>query len=263
MAKYRCPVCGATHREMPEMCRLCGQLMGENSVVGDFSGNIQTAVQRKGLGGIVFLVILGVVALVVGLALAGVGPGAKQIDTVVNKVGLKPRATGWTELRDEEGKFSTDFPSNDQKQDKDYTSPFSSNKATRWSVNLSGDTIVEVQYVKLDGAGTTTTAAGSQGSTKTAPALLRIREIGAEYKTFLESNGAKVSSMVDDGPFGYPAQYIEARRVQSSEIPGKDLNMKAYIFVRGDTLFLVASESVFGLDKMEAFDNLRQNFILF
>ncbi|MEZ5206075.1 MAG: hypothetical protein R2690_03615 [Acidimicrobiales bacterium] len=75
MANYPCPVCGASHKYPPEKCRLCGQLMTEDAVVGDFEGARQVAQKRKGVFGIAGLIILGVIAAAALFVIFGVLPG--------------------------------------------------------------------------------------------------------------------------------------------------------------------------------------------
>ena len=266
MSKYRCPVCGATHREMPDQCRLCGQLMGTSAVVGDFSGSRQVVVQRKGLGGIMLFAILGVVVLAVILAYAGLGPGAKQIDEGIAKIGLKPRANGWTELSDPNGRFATDFPSNDRKENREVASPFSTNKANNWTVNLSDETLVTVEYVKLDASGTTSTTAPPATDQPAKPvdaALLQAREMGARMKEYLTNNGAKEVKVTDSGFAGYNAQYIEATRYQDPALPSRELYVRGTLFVRGDTVYLVWLRSIYPQDKLNTtWVNVTQNFFL-
>ncbi len=266
MSKYRCPVCGATHREMPDQCRLCGQQMGSSAVVGDFSGSRQVVAQRKGLGGIMVFAIVGVVVLAVALAYAGLGPGAKQIDQGIARIGLKPRANGWSELSDPVGRFAADMPTNQREESRGVASPLSTNKATSWTVNLSDETLVTIAYVQLDSSGTTSTTAppASDVPAKTVDvALLQSRAMGARMKEFLTNNGAKDVKVTDSGFAGYNAQFIEATRYQDSALPGRELYVRGTVFVRGDTAYLVWLRSIYPPNKLdETWTNVTQNFFL-
>ena len=85
MAKYRCPICGAAHKEPPTHCRLCGQDMRDAAFVPMTPKGARVATkQRKGtlrigvLGALAVLAIL-VLALVLGFR----GDDTEIIDEVV------------------------------------------------------------------------------------------------------------------------------------------------------------------------------------
>ena len=78
-------------------------------------------------------------------------------------------------------------------------SPFSANKANNWTVNLSDETLVTVEYVKLDASGTTSTTAPPATDQPAKPvdaALLQAREMGARMKEYLTNNGAKENLVI-------------------------------------------------------------------
>ena len=78
MSKYRCPVCGATHKEEPYVCRMCGYRIAENMgslEVGD-TGTKPLIRTRSGFGRPILVALLGVVVLVV----AAVGLGFVRTD---------------------------------------------------------------------------------------------------------------------------------------------------------------------------------------
>ncbi len=260
MPKYRCPVCGATHREMPDFCRLCGQQMGEEVSVGDFKGARTVVVQKKGLGGIMFMAIGLVVLIAVGLAVLGIGPGGTQIDKLTSKLPGVSRPTGWTELRDEDGKFVVNFPSNGRKQNKDATNPITGEKGTSWSVLLSEETLITVTYAKTAGAGTTTTTAAPAGSAAPRdPALVRIRGIGETYAEKLKTDSGLVSKRDDQNAFGFAAQYIEAANQTDPAIKNR-VNLRSMFWIRDDTMYVIEVRSVYSIDKMTQFDNVLQSF---
>jgi hypothetical protein len=260
MAKYRCPVCGATHKQMPEHCRLCGQTMGEESIVGDFSGNRQDIAPKKGLSGIVLAVIGGVLVLVLVLVLLGLAPGARQVESVTRNIPGVPTndSDGWSELADPEGGFVTRFPGGERQKQAGVAVPSFSGTGTKWSVNLGDETVVFVTYVPADPEDRPGTAADETGTTLSGKA--RVNRIAEDYVEALEAQGAKVDKKEEVGVGGYPAVYLEVRNVKDPTIPGKSFYDRILLIGREDTVYLVGTQSIY--KDATQFDKLSSSFTL-
>lgn len=258
MAKYRCPVCGATHKTMPEKCRLCGQTMGPDAVVGDFTGSRADTSQRKGVLGIAGLVILGIVVLIAILVVLGIAPGSRQVESVTRNIpGLPNQGNdGWSSLSDPTGGFVAEFPGGERKQQSGVTLPVSSQPATKWSVNLSDDTIVFVAYAPIDTNDLAGNAVDATGTTLSPKA--RVRRIADRWTESLEAQGAKVDKREETGVGGYPALYLEIRNVKDPAIPGKTFYIRALVTAREDTVYVVGTQSVY--KDATQFDKLAPTF---
>ncbi|MFN8040563.1 MAG: hypothetical protein U0Q07_15225 [Acidimicrobiales bacterium] len=258
MAKYRCPVCGATHKTMPDKCRLCGQTMGPDAVVGDFSGSRVESSQKKGLLGIAGLVILGIVVLIGVLVVLGIAPGSRQVESVTRNIpGLPTQGNdGWSSLTDGAGGFVADFPGGERKQQSGVTLPVSSSPATKWSVNLSDDTIVFVAYAPIDTKDLAGNAVDATGTTLSPKA--RVRRIADRWTDTLEAQGVKVDKREETGVGGYPALYLEMRGVKDPTIPGKTFYIRALVTVREDTVYVIGTQSVY--KDAAQFDKLAPTF---
>jgi len=258
MAKYRCPVCGATHKTMPEKCRLCGQTMGPDAVVGDFTGSRVESGPKKGLLGIAGLVILGIVALILVLVVLGVAPGSRQVESVTRNIpGLPTQGNdGWSSLADPAGGFVAEFPGGERKQQSGVSLPVSSSPATKWSVNLSDDTIVFVAYAPIDTADLAGNAKDETNTTLSGKA--RVRRIADRWTTALEAQGAKIDKREETGVGGYPALYLEIRNVKDPAFPGKTFYIRAIVTAREDTVYVIGTQSVY--KDATQFDKLAPTF---
>lgn len=260
MAKYRCPVCGATHKERPENCRLCGQSMSEGAIVGDFSGNRQDIGDKKGLSGIVLAVIGGVLVLVLVLVLLGLAPGSRQVESVTRNIPGVPvnDSDGWSELSDPEGGFVTRFPGGERQKQAGVAVPSFTGTGTKWSVNLGDETIVFVTYVPADPEDRPGTAADETGTTLSGKA--RVNRIAEDYTAALEAQGAKVDKKEEVVVGGYPAVYLEIRNVKDPAIPGKSFYDRILLIGREDVVYLVGTQSIY--KDAPQFDKLSGSFTL-
>ena len=263
MSKYRCPVCGATHRDMPDACRLCGQKMAEGAVVGDFSGSRDVIAKRKGLGGMVAIAILIVVVIAVGLAWAGIGPGGRQVDQVIAQapIPLKARADGWSELREEEGRFIVDMPTNGRERVTPEQKFFGAESTeVAWVVKLGSDTLIEARFLDLPEAmyaeafpGGTIPADGGRAFIRTLTENMVAEQIAA---------GGKVVRNEDSAFAGVASQRVELRNVTSPELKKSDLHVEAVYFLVGKRLYVLSTESIYTKDRSDQFTPLVQNFQL-
>ena len=230
MANYPCPVCGASHKYPPEKCRLCGQLMGEDAVVGDFEGSRQTVQKRKGIFGIAALVALGVGLLVLAFVIFGVLPGREGITGVAANVpGLTHDSkTGWSTLSDEEGELRVDMPSeNPEKETTVVTLPIGQTDTVVWSAWIGDDGLTEVTYAK---------GALPPGERE----FDAISALGDQWEAeFSASTTASIDSLTETAVFGHPAIKLQARNVSLEEQPDKDFLQRTIAFFNNGTLYTV------------------------
>jgi hypothetical protein len=111
MSKYRCPVCGAAHKEPPDKCRLCGQVMTEGAQV-DTPLSREAPPPERGIGGIAFALIGVVLVIAILFILLGLTPANKAIDNVKSKIPVVGQQTcdGCEQLRDDEAPFTVVLP---------------------------------------------------------------------------------------------------------------------------------------------------------
>ncbi len=87
MSKYRCPVCGATHKDQPTKCRLCGQDMSGSSTVPAYTGGSRQADEKQGgLGSLALIAIVGVLAIGVLAIVLGFTGSNSFIDNIRDKI---------------------------------------------------------------------------------------------------------------------------------------------------------------------------------
>ncbi len=227
MAKYRCPVCGATHKELPEHCRLCGQAMGEDAVVGDFSGARQMAVRKKGIFGLAFLVVLGVIVIAVVLIALDLAPGSRQLNSVIERVPGLPQDddSGWAKLDAVDGKFTVMMPTDQPEQ---VTQPDGSITWTAW---IGSDARVQITY---------DADAVSSGDDERALA----REWTESFEAEEKAAGSKVDKAKFDASFaGHPAGYVELRDARLDAHPQERYYAKVVSFVNGSARYTIRVDS--------------------
>jgi hypothetical protein len=113
MAKYRCPSCGAAHKDPPGTCRLCGYVMDGSVAVPTQTdiGRAVAAPKKKGTASLVVVGLLLVAVLVVGAVVLNVSSGSSTVTKVVSKIpGTKTEPDGWKQVTDSEGGFVVLMP---------------------------------------------------------------------------------------------------------------------------------------------------------
>ncbi|MCX7621623.1 MAG: hypothetical protein N2037_12370 [Acidimicrobiales bacterium] len=227
MAKYRCPVCGATHKTLPEHCRLCGQAMGEDAVVGDFSGARKVATKKKGVFGMAFVVVLGVLIIAVVLIALGIAPGSKQLNTVIEKVPGLPQQdeSGWAKLDAKDGKFTVMMPTDQPEQTNEPDGTIT------WTAWVGLDARVLISYDP---------DAVSAGSDEHA----LNRQWTSAYEQAQKAADATVDKVKIDASFaGHPAGYLELRDVRLAEYPKERYYAKVMSFANGSARYVIRVDS--------------------
>jgi hypothetical protein len=281
MSKYRCPICGAVHKQYQPNCRLCGQsLSGENIPVS--APKAATAIgTNTSIKGIIWLGILVVLVLLVGAVFFGYVQSNRAIETA-KEVVLQQNTDGWSPLvcatqgasteatptcTVPEGQgFTVELPGDRTKSNTPFTLA-EGQKMETWSATVSDDTLLEVIFAPVAETATpTTTAAPADGEEQSEEAkeMTALKAIGDEWlKTkglSRETNDTGTSDVkVTETSFkGHPA-VIYTTPTTDVTINGKDAYLQTMLVLRNDVLFVVQTTSIY--ENAEQFDRMRQTLV--
>jgi hypothetical protein len=251
--KYRCPVCGATHKTMPQHCRLCGQQMGPDANLGEVIQPRYIEESRHGLG--IFIVIaivlvVGVVGVFIALQLI---PGTNQVEQIANKAGLNATPDGWSTYVYPEGGFSVELPDGVRQttvKDGVYTLDQLVGRETHISVSAT-QMMPPDDYKEL----TKTTEQDPLIGQKRY-----VRGLADDFETELTATGAKVDKRIDDTAVaGVPAVYFEIRSVKDDYPDLRQdvrLSGRAVLFVKNGVLYTIRTTSVYDVGNQPQFDHV-------
>jgi rubredoxin len=230
MAKYRCPSCGAAHKDPPGTCRLCGYVM-DGSVAIPTQSNVArpVEVQKKGVASIALIGIILVVVLVGAAIVLNVTSGSSTINKAVDKLPGAPLASdGWKRVSDTQGGFSVELPPGPVTTSVPFA-PSTNGQLTGWLGSIgdapSYDTQLYVVYGKV------TTNPGETGE----DTIARLGDAKIAQDGFVESRTHTSFQ-------GYPAIRYTINRV---EFAGQTGYENALLFLKGDELFVVESLSIY------------------
>lgn len=228
MSKYRCPVCGATHKEQPTHCRLCGQDMTGTAKIPAYTGGARPAAARKGgLGSVLVIAVISVVAIAVLALVMGLTGSNDFIDNVREKIpGLAPAANdGWTTLDDASGGFVAELP---EEREKEFVSfaPAANGRLDQWSSVVGTETDLTISYGKIS----------PQPGQSAAATLVSLSD------TWAPAIGAKIDDTNETAFRGYPAIELNLRNLTFA---GQTATAKAMMVLRGDTVYVLQSLSVY------------------
>lgn len=228
MAKYRCPRCGATHKEQTEQCRLCGQRMVSEHDVAQYTGGARQQIDKpKGLGKLFFIALGGVLVIALVALVLGLVPSNSFINSIRDKIpGLKVDSSdGWRQVEEPGGSFVAQFPGEPTTR----TIPFSAspdNRITSVVVKVGDETELSVSYGTV-----------SQIGEESAKAELeRLGDIWAAQ------TGFKVSQRTETGFMGYPALLLEQTE---GKLLGQYATQRSMLVLKGDRLYVIQSTSVY------------------
>ncbi len=265
MANYRCPVCGANHKEFQANCRLCGQSMNPNFIPQDIQAGAQMRQSKRGMKGLVLIGIVVVICVVAIALLFGLVAGNKQLDSAKDLVIPGGNKDGWSTLTCSSSGDATNACKVDPGYDfsvslpGDRTTSVSSfpgtvdGKLTVWTSKISNDTIITVGYGKVDPAagatvGTALTTAGAQNYLKgLAQQWLATQGIGT---TASDAVAVKSGEMV---VAGLPAYSFRAQE-RAFTVNGQPGYAQQLLVLKGDKLFVIQTLSV--LKDAEQFDRV-------
>lgn len=251
--KYTCPVCGASHKELQDQCRLCGQALGPEAAVGVPQAARVEVAERRGIGAIVGVVVLLVIAIVVVAVLLGAVPGLKSIDAAKSKAGLSSTADGWSRFDYPEGGFSVEFPEGERKTD----SPSDSYNAYAF---IGKDTLLLVTATPI------MTQQEFDQLTQTTEGNTLKKKVQSEaddIEKTLKANGVKVDKRTDSSAYGVPAVYFEtrdAKPIQTGLRGDAPLFSKDMVFITNGVRYTVTVVSVYR--EVSQFDRLLASLVI-
>jgi hypothetical protein len=257
--KYRCPVCGATHKNMPQQCRLCGQQMGPEVTVGQTVQPRYVEESRSGLG--VFIVIA--VVLVIGLVGVFIAlqliPGTQQVEQLANKAGLNATPDGWSNYLYADGGFSVDLPDGTRQ------TTFKDGVYTLDEL-IGTETHISVTATRVLPATEYATRTYSTDQDPQIEAKRYIRGLADDFEATVLADQGKVDKRSDDtAVVGVPAVYFELRNVKDTYTDlrtDQRLSGRAVMFVKDGVLYTIRVTSVYDYTNLPQFDRVASSFAI-
>jgi hypothetical protein len=267
MSKYRCPVCGAVHKQFQPNCRLCGQSLSADNIPTNAPRAATPADTNTSIKGVFFIGALVVIVLLAGAVAFGVVQSNRAIETAKDVV-LQENTDGWSPLvctvegtgteatptcTVPQGQgFSVELPGDRTKS----ITPFTlaeGQKMETWSTSISGDTLLEVAFAPV-----TDPATGAAADPKDELALQRIADQWLADKHLSRETDATGSSdvKVEETAFkGYPALIITTPSADVT-LNNKDAYLKTMLVLRNNVLFVVQATSIY--ENADQFDRMRR-----
>lgn len=277
MPSYRCPACGANHKEFQPQCRLCGQSLSSTTAAAPAPQVTVKSGGGRSTKGVVLLGI-GVVVAVVAIALVfGLVSGNKAIDKAKDKVLPGSLQDGWSPLTDPDGGFSVNLPGDRTKASVPFTGSVDG-KATTWTAKVGKDTTLTVGYTKVERPEyLTTTSALTRSAvqrflrdfqqvkcvkTVSAPTTVSAAPSGAEpieaaCEEYATVEGYPITGLEEVSLAGMPAIKYQYKITSSS---GTTSYVRVLAGLRSDQLYFIRSESVY--KDVEQFDRMTESFII-
>ena len=273
MSKYRCPICGATHKQYQPNCRLCGQSLAAENIPTDMPKAATATSANASIKGVFFIGLGIVLLLLIGGVAFGVVQSNRAIETA-KEVVLQQNVDGWSPLvcvvegaAPVEGAateaaatctvpagqgFSTELPGDRTKSNTAFA-PAVGGKMETWSTTISTDTLLEVVYAPVTdpSTGAAPVTGDKAAFDRIADAWLAGKNLSREVST---TGGTDVT--VQETTFrGYPALLINTpnREIPMGEEEGY---LRTLLVLRDDVLFVVQSSSIY--ESSEPFDRMVQ-----
>lgn len=228
MATYRCPICGASHKEQPAHCRLCGQDMRDQALVPQTSKGARAATKtRKGTARIAMIGVLGVLAV---LAVAVIF-GFSGDDTFINNIraripGLSSTEDeGWSRLTDDGAGYSVELPDTRTEAFAPF-GPSTTGRVEQWVAPIGAETDLSTSYA---------TVALPAGQDDTVA-------VGELADSWAASLGGEVDRRDEVDFSGYPGQIIT---VDGLRLDGETASVQALVVLRDDRFYVVQSFSIY------------------
>ncbi len=237
MAKNRCPSCGASHKEPPGTCRLCGYVM-DGSVETPLPNEMARAAappKKRGAGslaliGVVIVVLLGVAALALHIV-----SGGSTVNKAVEKIGIHGTTNGWKTVTDPEGGFTVSLPPTAAATSVGFA-PADNGQLTGWLATI-GEAPVDTQIYVL------------YGKVHANPGESGEDTVSRLGDAKMAADGGFVESRTQTSYQGYPAIRYKINRITFEGGNGYE---NALLFLKGDELYLVETLSIYPGDPADA-----------
>jgi hypothetical protein len=249
MAKYRCPSCGASHKDAPTSCRLCGYIMDGSVEIPTGGAQARAPIEKKGgLGGIALIGLLVLVVLGAGAVIFHYTSGNNTVAKVIDKLpGQSAPPDGWKTITDAEGGFTVSLPPNPQPTSVKF--PAADNgQLTGWVGTVGEAPQIDTQLYVLYGK------IHPKPGEKASDTVARMGKLKMSLDPgFIESQQVTTYQ-------GYPAVQYTINRVKFGNEQGYE---NALLFLKGDQLFVVESISKYSGDPADAEFNQVLNSLTF
>jgi hypothetical protein len=234
MASYRCPTCGATHKQEPVRCRLCGQDMTPDAVMPVNVGGRPSTARNSGLGAVALIAVGGVVAISLLAVVFGLTGSHDFLENIRDQIpGLKGNGgDGWVAIDDGDAQLTASLPENHERR---FLAgfPYAANgRVEQWVAPIGEETVLTISYVALPpGPDLGTVEALERYSNAWA------QMIGGSVDESREASfrGSKALDVTIDGLKLPPEPDPEAQPATT----------RTMLFVRGERLFVIESESIY------------------
>jgi len=237
MAKYRCPSCGAAHKEPQANCRMCGTNMDGSVEIPAGGIPARAPAQKKsgmgGMSGILLIGLLIVAVLAVGAVVFHVTSGNSTVNKVIDKLpGQSPPPDGWKMVTDAEGGFTVMLPPDPQPTSVKF--PAADNgQLSGWLATIGTPPTVDTQLYVI------------YGKIHPKPGEKAVDTVSRLGNTKMAQDGGFVESQELTTYQGYPAIRYTINRVQ---FEGQQGHENALMFLKGDQVFVVESLSKYSGD---------------
>lgn len=252
MSKYRCPACGANHKQFQSQCRLCGQSLAPDSMAVDTPNSAQLLSTKGSIKGIVMIGIILVIAVVAIALVFGLVSGNKTLDKAKDKIIPGSDKDGWTTLTctsaadsgspcivDAGYEFSVTLPGDRTKTQSSFPQ-VKDGKITIWTAKISSDTLITVGY------GTLTPPAAPPGSAVSAATIQNyLKDLSMQW---MQSQGAPPDVVVKTDPTGIggaPAVIARSQQHPFKMADGREAYAQQALVLKGDKLFTITVVSVY------------------
>jgi hypothetical protein len=271
MSKYRCPICGATHKQYQPNCRLCGQSLAAENIPTDMPKAATPASANASIKGVFLIGLAVVLVLLVGGVAFGVVQSNRAIETAKEAV-LQQNVDGWSPLvcvvegaPAAEGAateaaptcivpagqgFRTELPG-DRTKSNTVFAPAAGGTMETWSSTISSDTLLEVAFAPV-----TDPATGAAPVTTEKAAMDGITDAwlaGEGLSREVDSTGGSDVRIQETTFAGFPARLVNtpSREIAMGAERGY---LRTLLVLRKDVLFVVQSTSIY--ESSEPFDRM-------
>jgi rubredoxin len=231
MAKYRCPSCGAAHKDPPATCRLCGYVMDGSVEIPTQSNQAPATVvtKKRGAGSLAIIGVIIVVVLAVGALALHVVSGGSTVNKVVDKIGIKGTPDGWKTVTDPQGGFTVSLPPDAATTSVGFA-PADNGQLTGWLATVGEAPQVDTQIYVL------------YGKIHPNPGESAEDTVSRLGDAKMAADGGFIESRTQTTFQGYPAIQYTINRISFQGVQGYE---NAMLFLKGDELYVVETLSIY------------------
>jgi hypothetical protein len=235
MSSYRCPVCGANHKDGAERCRLCGQSLAPGTVAAATPKSVaRPARAQRGIKGVV-LIGIGLIAGLIALAvLFGVLKDDRQVQKAKDLV--SGQADGWSTQVEDEGHFEVALPGTRTRSTTAWAGT-DTGTITAWQAAIGDDTEILAGYGHV-------TPPLKDGTISPALAQQYLRDTVAERWAAANGYTEATATMREGFVGGLPTLVIHTTQ-DRMKIKGKDAFAHFAMILRNDTIYVLQVVSIY------------------